>query len=264
MTATTVNLRNGNNIKPLNGVSVTATKPVISTTKTESTSNGHGYDESDLVSGSVMKPHNGFVRQCSKSNGSSEFESQSNRLNTLYSQISAKNGFNHSTISIINPKKTLNGTAKVSNDNHVDCNGLSMVNGNGGMENGMVSDNKTAMSNRIVSNGNGVSNAHDDSVDVEVVSNGNGIPKTKSTGEMIDFNYSAAPSMNIKNTRRLMESQWAQCFCDSSYHKSLHWIFVKVHAKSRAVLSACSFINVATLILTVFALTTLTPLNYFH
>ncbi|XP_037039668.1 FH1/FH2 domain-containing protein 3 isoform X4 [Bradysia coprophila] len=180
VTASTVNLRNGNNTKPLNGVSVTATKPVISTNKTDST-NGHGYDENDLVNGSVTKPHNGYVRQCSKSNGSSEFESQSNRLNTLYSQISsAKNGFNHSTISIINPKKSINGTAKLTNDNHIDCNG-STSNGNGTIENGVVNDNKAAITNRIVSNGNGVSNSHDDGVDVEVVSNGNGLPKSKST-----------------------------------------------------------------------------------
>lgn len=190
MSASTVNLRNGSNLKPLNGITVPATKPVISTNKNDSI-NGHGYDENDLVvSSSAIKPHNGYVRQCSKSNGSSEFENQSNRLNTLYSQISAKNGFNHSTISIINPKKSINGTAKLSNDNNyaVDCNGSKLVNGNGTIENGLANDNsKVTIANRIVSNGNGLSNSHDDSVDVDVVSNGTGAPKSKSTGTMIVF-----------------------------------------------------------------------------
>lgn len=182
MTATSVNLRNGNNTKPLNGTNhVTAAKPVISTNKTDCTNgtNGNGYDENDLVSGSVIKPHNGFVRQCSKSNGCSEFESQSNRLNTLYSQLSAKNGFNQTTVSIINPKKSINGTSKSLNENHIDA---PKSNGNSNIENGVTNENKTSTSNRIVSNGNGVSSPHDDKVDVEIVSNGNKAKTTGTTG----------------------------------------------------------------------------------
>lgn len=185
VTPSPVNLRNGSSIKPLNGINnVTAGKlPVISTTnKTDcAVSNGNGYDENDLVSSSVIKPHNGFVRQCSKSNGCSEFETQSNRLNTFYSQMSAKNGFNHSTVSIINPKKSVNGTTKMAaNESHIEPNNVPKSNGSSAIENSLV--NEMASINRIVSNGNGVSTiSHDDDVDVAIVSNGNANHKGKAT-----------------------------------------------------------------------------------
>lgn len=182
MTASSVNTRNGNGIKPLNGINVAAAKPVISTNKTDST-NGHAYDESDLVSSVIIKPHqNGYARQCSKSNGCSEFESQSNRLNTFYSQMSAKNGFNHSTISIINNKKSINGLAKLSNDNHIE-NNAAKSNGDSTIENGLLNENKSSSNNRVVSNGNGVSN--DDNVNADAVSNGyvNSFPKSKTAGK---------------------------------------------------------------------------------
>lgn len=178
MTATSVNLLNGNGVKPLNGltVSAAAVQPVIATNKTDS-NNGHAYDENDLV----IKPHNGYVRQCSKSNGFSEFESQSNRLNTYYSQISAKNGFNHSTVSIINNKKSSNGMMKLSNASK--SNGI-----NSSIENGLINDNKiVSTNNRVVSNGNGLSNSHVDSDNVEGVSNGsvNCVPKSRPAGKKI-------------------------------------------------------------------------------
>lgn len=188
VTASSVNFLNGNGIKPLNGINVAAAaaKPVIST-NTNDSCNGHAYDESDLVSSSsssIVKPHNGYVRQCSKSNGCSEFENQSNRLNTYYSQMSAKNGFNHSTVSIISNKKSVNGMAKVGNE-------FSKTNGNSTSENGFGSDSKPSTNSRVVSNGNGLSNSHVDSVNVDGVTNGNvnGIPKAKTAGKMNGFLY---------------------------------------------------------------------------
>lgn len=167
---------------------------MISTNKTES-KNGSGYDENDLVVNTIVKPHNNFVRQCSKPNGLDEFENQSNRLNTFYSQLSAKNGFNHSTISIINSKKPMNGNTvtKLVNENQHDYNGIksnSFVNGNSTIENSLLNDiNGTLSNNRGVSNGNGLSNLHDDIVNVEGISNGNGnnIIKSKTSGKIIDF-----------------------------------------------------------------------------
>lgn len=175
----------------MNGINNVAAKSVISTNRTDSR-NGHGFDENDLVSNTIVKPHNGYVRQCSKSNGCNEIESQSNRLNTLYSQISAKNGFNHSTISIINNKKPMNGStvAKVVNENHIDYNGLKsngFVNGNSTIENGHIIENGNSTNNRGVSNGNGVTNLHDDIASVEGVSNGNAnnFTKSKPSGKKI-------------------------------------------------------------------------------
>lgn len=191
MTASSVHYQNGNGIKPLNGINNAAAKPVISTNKTDAT-NGHGYDENDLVSSTIVKPHNGYVRQCSKSNGCSEFETQSNRLNTFYNQLSAKNGFNHSTISIINNKKSINGntTTKAVNETHLDYNGSKsngFVNGSSTMENGDLNEYVTLSNNRAVSNGNGVSTLHEDVVNIEGVCNGNvnNFTKSKTPGKII-------------------------------------------------------------------------------
>ncbi|KAJ6633689.1 FH1/FH2 domain-containing protein 3 [Pseudolycoriella hygida] len=167
VTASSVNFRNGNGNKSLNVNNVAAAKSVISVNNNEPT-NGHAsYDENDLVNSTINKAQNGFVRQCSKTS-----ESQSNRLNTFYSQISAKNAFNHSTVSIISHKKSMNGgVSKLSNENHIDCNASkSNINGSATVESDI---NQRKTNNRVVSNGNGVSKLHDEDVSVEGVMNGN-------------------------------------------------------------------------------------------